>query len=125
MDFLDFSAFASIPPFYSYGGSVVIGILLLVSYWIIFEKAGQPGWGAIIPIYNILLTLRVANKPWWWILLFLIPGANVVFIIWMFNRISLSFGQEAWFTVGLVLLPYIFLPILAFSKKMTWTKLPE
>jgi hypothetical protein len=28
-------------------------ILLIAAMWKVFSKAGQPGWAAIIPIYNI------------------------------------------------------------------------
>ena len=51
---------------------------MIVSYWKVFEKAGQPGWGVLIPIYNILLLLKIAGKPGWWILLYLIPLVNIV-----------------------------------------------
>ena len=69
----------------------------------------------IIPIYNILMLLEIIGKPWWWILLLLIPGVNLIFGIWMFNLLSISFGKTEGFTVGLVLLPFIFLPILGFG----------
>ena len=66
-----------------------LGILVLLAiifyifvYWRIFEKAGKPGWAAIIPIYNTIVLLDTIGKPWWWILLFLIPGVNIVFGIW-------------------------------------------
>jgi hypothetical protein len=94
---------------------LVIWVLVIISFWKIFEKAGKKGWESIIPIYNILMLLEIIGKPWWWILLFLIPGVNLIFGIWMFNLLSISFGKTEGFTVGLVLLPFIFLPILAFG----------
>jgi uncharacterized membrane protein YhaH (DUF805 family) len=87
----------------------------LYTYWRIFEKAGKPGWAALIPIYNTLMLLEIIGKPWWWILLFLIPVVNIIFAIWMVNMLSLSFGKSTGFTVGLVLLSPIFYPILAFG----------
>lgn len=107
---------------------MIIGVILMivlwlsiiafaiVSQWKVFEKAGQPGWAVFVPIYNILIMLKVANKPWWWIFMFLIPIANIVFMIMMLHRISLSFGKGAGFTVGLLLLNIIFWGILAFDK---------
>ena len=80
----------------------------LYTYWRIFEKAGKPGWAALIPIYNTLMLLEIVGKPWWWILLFLIPIVNIIFAIWMVNMLSLSFGKSTGFTVGLVLLSPIF-----------------
>ena len=88
----------------------------IVSQWKVFEKAGQPGWACIIPFYNIIILLKIANKPWWWIFMFFIPIANIVFMIMMLHRISLSFGKGAGFTVGLLFLSIIFWGILAFDK---------
>jgi hypothetical protein len=85
-------------------------------YWRIFEKAGKPGWAAIIPIYNTIILLEIVGKPLWWIILFLIPGVNIIFGIWVTNLLSLSFGKDTGFTIGLLLLSPIFYPILAFSN---------
>lgn len=79
-------------------------------------KAGKPGWACIIPIYNIIVMLEIVGKPLWWIFLFLIPGVNLVFGIWTINLLSKSFGQSEGFTVGLILLPIIFYPILGFGE---------
>ena len=46
----------------------------------------------------------------------LIPFVNIIFAIWMTNLLSKSFGQNEGFTVGLILLPIIFYPILAFGS---------
>lgn len=91
--------------------------LMLVSMWKIFTKAGKPGWAVLIPIYDILIMLEIAGKPWWWLLLImLVPFANIVFAIWMVNLIALSFGKTSGFTVGLLLLPFIFWPILGLGS---------
>ncbi len=95
---------------------ILIVIFYIYTFWRIFEKAGKPGWAVLIPIYNKLVMLRIVGKPWWWILLFLIPGVNLVFYIWMINLLSLSFGKGVGFTIGLILLSPIFYPILAFSN---------
>ena len=93
----------------------VLAILAFYIYtgWKLFEKAGQPGWAAIIPIYNIIVLLKIVGKPTWWILLLIIPVVNYVFLVWTYNMLSKSFGKEEGFTVGLVLLGIVFLPILA------------
>lgn len=95
---------------------LVVWVLIIISFWKIFEKAGKPGWASIIPVYNIIILLEIIGKPWWWILLLLIPGVNIIFGVWMFNLLSISFGKNEGFTVGLVLLPFIFLPILGFGE---------
>jgi len=95
---------------------VLLIALMLVSMWKIYTKAGKPGWAILIPIYNIIVLLEIVGKPWWWIFLFLIPLVNIVFAIWMYNLLSKSFGKDEGFTVGLILLSFIFIPILGLGK---------
>jgi hypothetical protein len=101
---------------------LAIMVFMIVSWWIVFKKAGQPGWAILIPIYNFLIILRVASKPWWWVFAILLPiiplvGALLLLVamIFIFHGISKNFGQGAGFTVGLVLLSVVFVPILAFG----------
>ena len=94
---------------------LAIAFFIIASFWKVFEKAGQPGWAALIPIYNIYIMLKIAGKPWWWLLLMLIPLVQVIWVVWMYNMISKSFGKDEGFTVGLILLGIVFWPILGFG----------
>jgi hypothetical protein len=94
---------------------IALIVLLIVAFWKVFEKAGQPGWAAIIPIYNMYILCKIGGKPGWWVILFCIPAVNVIFLIWLTNMVSKSFGKDEGFTVGLLLLGFIFYPILAFG----------
>jgi ABC-type antimicrobial peptide transport system permease subunit len=96
--------------------SICITVLEIVALWFVFEKAGEPGWAAIIPIYNALIVIKIAGKPWWWILLALIPLVNLIFYILVLDGLSKNFGKTSAFTVGLFFLRFIFLPILGFGK---------
>ena len=73
---------------------VALLVLMIVSMWKIFTKAQKPGWAILIPIYNILVLLEIVGKPWWWLLLMLIPVVNIIFAIWMVNLLSKSFGHS-------------------------------
>jgi hypothetical protein len=95
---------------------LVISVIVIISYWKLFTKAGKPGWAAIIPIYNIIVLLEIIGKPIWWIFLFIIPCVNIVFAIWATNLFSKSFGQSEGFTIGLIIFPFIFYPVLAFGN---------
>jgi hypothetical protein len=90
-------------------------ILFIVAGWRLFEKAGQPGWASLVPIYNAYVMLKIVGRPAWWLILMVIPFVN--FIVWIVVALDLakSFGQGSGFGVGLVLLPWIFLLILAFG----------
>ncbi|MEI8136865.1 MAG: DUF5684 domain-containing protein [Bacteroidota bacterium] len=94
---------------------LAIIVLMIASMWTIFSKAGKPGWASIVPIYNLIVLLEIVGKPWWWLLLMLIPIVNIVILIIVWHNLSLSFGKGGGFTVGLILLGIIFLPILAFG----------
>ncbi len=94
---------------------LAIIILMIASMWKIFTKAGKPGWAAIIPIYNIIVLLEIVGKPLWWIVLWIIPYVNIVFVVWTYNLLAKSFGKEVGFTIGMLILPFIFFPILAFG----------
>jgi len=83
--------------------------------WKLFVKAGQFGWAAIIPIYNYYVMLKVVKRPGWWLLLFLIPIVGFVFGIIVAIDIAKSFGKSGGYAVGIIFLPYIFLPMLGFG----------
>jgi hypothetical protein len=90
-------------------------VLVIVAMWKLFTKAGEPGWYSIIPIWSTLVLLKIVGRPMWWFLLFFIPVVNIVIMIIVLNDLSKSFGKGVGFTVGLVLLPYIFMLVLGFG----------
>ena len=94
---------------------VILGIFALPA-WFLYKKANKPGWAAIVPIYNTLVWLEIIGKPWYWLLLFCIPYVNLIFIVWATNLTSKSYGKEEGFTFGLIFLPFLFYPILAFGS---------
>ena len=90
-------------------------VLVIVSIWKIFEKAGKPGWAVIVPFYNIIVLLEIVKKPIWWIVLVLIPLVNIVVIIIVYVELAKAFGKSAGFGIGMIFLSFIFLPMLAFG----------
>lgn len=95
--------------------SLAICVLLIVSFWKVFTKAGRPGWACLIPFYNLYVLIKVAGRPGWWFLLFLIPFVNFVIGIIISLDVAKNFGKSALFGVGLIFLGFIFYPILAFG----------
>ena len=95
---------------------LILAVVQIIAYWKIYEKAGQPGWAAIVPIYNIIVLLDIVGKPRWWILLLFIPFVNIVIGIIITHGLSKAFGHGAGFTLGLIFLSLIFLLILAFGS---------
>lgn len=94
---------------------IAIAVLMIAGTWKIFTKAGKPGWAAIIPFYNYIVMCEIVGKPLWWFLLMICPCINFIFLIWVVNLLCKSFGKTEGFTVGVIFLPFIFIPILGFG----------
>ena len=95
---------------------LAIVVFYIVTMWKIFVKAGKPGWACLIPIYNFFVMLDIAGKPAWWFLLLLIPFVNIVVGILVLASLAANFGKGGGFVAGLIFLPIIFYPILAFGS---------
>jgi hypothetical protein len=74
-------------------------VAMIVGMWKMFVKAGKPGWAAIVPFYNAYVMLQIAGKPGWWLLLFIIPFVNLVFIVLALIALAKAFGQSGWFSL--------------------------
>ena len=96
--------------------SLVIAGLVIAGGWKVFAKAGQPGWAFIIPIYNVIVLLRIVGRPLWWIVLLLIPFVNFIVAILVYIDLAKSFGKGVGFALGLIFLGPIFIAILGFGS---------
>ena len=108
--------------------SLVFGLAVTVFYvycmWRIFAKAGEPGWASLIPVYNTLVQLQVIQRPWWWLLLMLVPGVNFVIAVVIVFDLAKVFGKENGFAIGLLFLAPIFIPIMALGDAEYVGRLP-
>ena len=95
---------------------MVLSILMIISLWKIFKKAGKPGWASIVPIYNIYIMCEIAEKEWWYVLLSCVPFVNIYAMIVLYNGMAKRFGKSGGFVAGMILLPVVFFPMLAFGK---------
>ena len=94
---------------------LVLSVFMIAAMWRVFTKADQPGWGCLIPFYNIYLMLQIAGKPGWWLLLMFIPLVNIIIMILTLAGIANNFGKGGGYVLGLIFLPFIFYPMLAFG----------
>ena len=100
----------------------ILLLLLIAEYFIVlpkfFAKAGQPAWKGYIPGYNFYIWLQLTNRPWYWLILLLIPGVNLLMLIIMNVELAIVFNKRSakdqWF-VGV--LPWIALPMMAFKDE--------
>src|ERR1700736_5231760 len=102
------------PVFWIVYGAVML--IMIVAFWKVFTKAGQPGWAILIPIYNMYVWCKIVGRPGWWVLLMLIPFVNFIILIILAIDLAKSFGKGAGFGIGIAFLGIIFLPILAFGS---------
>lgn len=95
--------------------ALAFSIFLIAVKWIIFTKAGEPGWASLVPIYDVCVFLKIAGKPMWWVLILWIPILGQILAILALIGLANKFGKGGGFVVGLIFLPIIFYPILAFG----------
>ncbi len=99
---------------------LVIGLPLYIFYSFclskVFTKAGVTSWWAWIPLLNTWGLVKVSGRdPVWFILMF-VPCINYVAIFLVMIDVAKAFGKDSGFGVGLALLSFIFIPILAFGN---------
>jgi hypothetical protein len=115
--FQDLKILWTLPPSVHFAGFVAI-VAVLIGAWRVFEKAGKPGWAAVVPIYNFVVLLEITGQPFWWILpIFLCWWVCLGFVFYFFVCLGLarSFGFGLGFAVGLFFLAPVFLLILGFG----------
>lgn len=92
-----------------------VSIVWLTAIWIVHEKAGQNGFFMFIPIYNAIILLEMAGKPAWWFLLMCIPFVNLYVVVALYFGLAKNFGYSGLMGIGLIFVPFVCFPILAFS----------
>jgi hypothetical protein len=99
---------------------LLLNLCVFAGWWGVLVKAGEPGWASLVPIYNLVVLFRIAGMPAWYVAVMFIPFlgaiASVVLLIMVDIELSNRFNMGGGFTVGLILLPFIFYPILGFGS---------
>jgi hypothetical protein len=105
---------------YFFGGTMLIielvfVVLVVAGLWMTLHKAGKPGWGAIIPFFNLYLIIKMAGRPGWWLILYFIPIVNFIIALIVALDVSQNFGHGAGFGILLWLFPWLMYLILGFG----------
>jgi hypothetical protein len=95
--------------------AVLLGTLLVASAWLIFAKAGQPGWAILVPFYREWLLVKIVGKSPLWFVLLMVPCVNMIVTLVIISNLATVFRKGGGFGAGMLFLPFIFYPILAFG----------
>jgi hypothetical protein len=95
--------------------TLALTVVVFAGFWKTFEKAGEPGWAAIIPIYNLYVLVKISGNAWWWVVLFFIPLVNFLATIKISINLASKFNRGVLFGLGLTFLSFLFYPILGFG----------
>lgn len=94
---------------------LAIYVVCVIGMWKMFEKGGKPGWGSLIPLYNMYCLFEIAWGTGWLFLLTFIPCVGFVVQIILCFKLSKAFGHGTGFGFGLLFLTPIFYMILGFG----------
>ena len=114
-------------------GLIVVGLAIIIvvyaAYWAIMKKAGKEGIDGIIPVHNEICLLEICGIPKWMWFLNLIPFGALAFTIILAIYMARSFGKTGGYAVGLIFLPFVFYPMLAWGSARyvgkTWGVAPQ
>ena len=96
--------------------TVVITLVILAATWKLYQKAGQPGWAAIIPIYDTYIMFKLAWGSGWMFLLLFIPIVDVVVYLMLLWKLAKAFGKGVGMFLMLLLIHPVGLMILGFGS---------
>lgn len=91
-------------------------IFPFVGLCFIFKKVGLAPWKALIPVYNIVLWIKICGKNWKWYIYFLIPAINIFTFLMLVVETAKVFGRHNfWEQTLAVIFPFAYLPYLGLS----------
>lgn len=102
-------------------------IIMAFALWKMAErKKEEPKWFALLPLLNVMLLLKIAKKPTWWLILLFLPIVNIIALIMVTMALCERFGVEKWWGLVAVLSPFnlILYVYLAYGTKEKAPKEP-
>ena len=93
----------------------------VVGLWFIFKKAGEASWKALVPVYNIVVWIKVCGKSWKWYIYFLVPAINIFTYLLLVVETAKVFRRYGfWEQLLAVIVPWVYLPVLGLTKKLEY-----
>jgi hypothetical protein len=88
--------------------ALVVYMLFSAPWCPVFAKAGKRWWVALLPVINLLVIMRIAGRPVWWVLLLFVPLLGIAVWTVVCLDVAERFGHGVPYTIGLVFLPFFF-----------------
>jgi signal peptidase I len=115
------------------GAGLLYGSIFALAYlgfkagqYKLFEKAGIPGWQALIPVYNLLPWTRLIGKPAWWVAVAILPVFGILVIVSMMIDLARAFGKyHLGQHTAALLLPFYFFPRIGFDANVKYLGPPD
>ncbi|MCR4658793.1 MAG: S26 family signal peptidase [Bacteroidales bacterium] len=90
---------------------------VVIGLFFVFKKAGVEPWKALIPLYNIVVWIKVCGKSWRWYIYFLIPAINVFCFLLLVVETAKCFRRYGfWEQTAAVIFPWLYMPVLGLSN---------
>jgi chromate transport protein ChrA len=96
---------------YTYSDTLTLGfaifhVVLAIALWKMAERTKtEPRWFALVPFLNIVLLLKIAKRPTWWLILFIVPFVNVITLIVATMALCERFGVNKWWGLASIVSP--------------------
>ena len=91
-------------------------VLSVLAFAGIFKKAGQPIWGAFIPIVNEYFLIKTVGRPGWWIILLFIPCVSFIVGLVILWDLAKVFGHGVGMFVLLIIFSLLTMLYLGFGS---------
>ena len=89
----------------------------LLGLWFVFKKAGEKPWKALVPVYNVVVWIKICGKSWKWYIYSLIPAVNIFTLLLLVVETAKAFHRYNFFEQTFaVIFPWCYLPILGLGK---------
>ncbi len=109
--------YGELSPFFSIYSLIVFAGLYVYNAFALMTIANRTytenAWMAWIPVLNIYLMVKIAEKPWWWLIIIFIPILGIIPYILVWMRISERLGKSPWLGV-LMILPVVSLVVIGY-----------
>lgn len=119
--------------------AIIVCIFTVIGQWKMFQKAGEKGWKALIPIYNVYTLCQLTGVNPWWIVIVFVGGilsglfaplsmigslASLYFSVLLAVSTARSYQKEDAYAIGILFFPPIFYMILGLGKNEYLGKKP-